>query len=68
VIRKHHPEQGLQFVKLAQHKRGLAAWVEREGEVAAGDAITLWLPPQRIYAPALPAPDQEDEDIAVALR
>jgi MOSC domain-containing protein YiiM len=67
VIRKHHPDQGLGFVKAAQHKRGLAAWVEREGKVAVGDAITLWLPPQRIYTPALAAPDPEHESIPAAL-
>jgi hypothetical protein len=49
VIRKYHPEQGLNFVKAALHKRGLAAWVEREGAIAVGDVISVWLPPQRIY-------------------
>ena len=34
------------------HRRGVTAWVERPGVIAAGDAITLWLPPQRIYSPA----------------
>ncbi|MDP4822832.1 MAG: MOSC domain-containing protein [Aestuariivirgaceae bacterium] len=47
VIRQHHGDKGLTFVKHATHKRGLTAWVEREGAIAVGDAITLWIPPQR---------------------
>jgi MOSC domain-containing protein YiiM len=52
VIARHYPEPALGFVKAAKHKRGLVGWVEREGEVKTGDAIVLWLPPQRIYAHA----------------
>jgi len=25
-------------------------WVEAEGTIRYGDAITIWIPPQRIYA------------------
>lgn len=49
VIRQHRGDAGLSFVKNATHKRGLTAWVERPGEVRAGDAITLWIPPQRMW-------------------
>ncbi len=52
VIAKHYPEPALGFVKAAKHKRGLVGWVEREGVVKTGDAIVLWLPPQRIYVHA----------------
>ena len=52
VIEKHHPEPAMGFVKAGMHKRGLVGWVEREGVVATGDAITVWLPQQRIYAHA----------------
>ena len=52
VIEKHHPESAMGFVAAGMHKRGLVGWVEREGTVAAGDAITVWLPQQRIYAHA----------------
>ena len=52
VIEKIHPEKGALFVKAATHKRGLTAWVEREGEIHMGDAITVFIPPQRIYAHA----------------
>lgn len=49
VISKAHPEKGPLFVKAATHKRGLTAWVECEGDVAVGDAITVFIPPQRMY-------------------
>lgn len=49
VIEKHHPGHGLAFPKEAQHKRGLVAWVEREGAIKIGDSIRLFLPPQRIW-------------------
>ena len=52
VILRHYPDQAMGFVKAARHKRGVTAWVEREGTVNEGDAIVLWIPPQRIYAHA----------------
>ena len=52
VIVQHHGEAGWKFVQAATHKRGLTAWVEREGEVRVGDAARLFLPPNRIYAHA----------------
>lgn len=52
VIAGHHPDPAKGFVAAAQHKRGVTAWVEREGMVRRGDAVTLFLPPQRIYAHA----------------
>lgn len=51
VVSAHFPEQRMGFVQAARHKRGVTAWVERVGTIKTGDAITLWLPPQRIYAP-----------------
>lgn len=50
VIGKHHPNPAMGFVAAGMHKRGVVGWVEREGMVATGDAITVWLPQQRIYA------------------
>jgi len=50
VIATHHPEAAPRWIRAATHRRGITAWVEREGKVACGDAITLFLPPQRIYA------------------
>ena len=52
VISRYHPEAGSGFVKSAVNKRGVTAWVEREGIVNAGDEIVIWIPPQRIYAHA----------------
>ncbi len=49
IIEKHNPEQKLGFVKAAKHKRGVTAWVEREGDVGLGDEIIIWIPPQRLY-------------------
>ena len=50
VITKVHPAEGPDFVKAARNKRGVTAWVEREGEIVNGDVITVWLPQQRLYA------------------
>jgi hypothetical protein len=50
VITEVHPTEGPEFVKAAKSKRGVTAWVEREGNVKRGDAITVWLPVQRHYA------------------
>jgi MOSC domain len=49
IIEKHNPDQKVGFVKAAKHKRGITAWVEREGDVRLGDEITIWIPPQRLY-------------------
>jgi MOSC domain len=49
VILQHHPDVTVGFVRAAWNKRGLTAWVEREGMISIGDAITVWVPQQRIY-------------------
>jgi hypothetical protein len=49
VVGQHHPEVQKQVVKMAMHKRGVTAWVEREGVVKLGDTVSLFIPPQRIY-------------------
>jgi MOSC domain-containing protein YiiM len=50
IIERHYPGHGLDFPKKAKNKRGLVAYVEKEGRIAAGDEIVLFIPPQRIYA------------------
>ena len=40
----------LGFVKAAKHKRGLVGWVEREGEVRAGDLVRIRVWEQKLYA------------------
>ena len=52
VIERHHPDPAMGFIAAAKHKRGVVGWIEAEGVVKAGDAITVWIPPQRIYAHA----------------
>ena len=50
IIEQHHPGHGLAFPKLAKHKRGVVVRVEREGVIARGDEIVLFILPQRIYS------------------
>ena len=50
VVAQHYPEPKMGLVASAIHKRGVTAWVEREGVINAGDEIILWVPQQRIYA------------------
>ncbi len=50
VVAETHPDQASGFVKAATNKRGLTAWVEREGIIRLGDTVQVWVPPQRIYA------------------
>lgn len=50
VVAQHHPEPKAGLVASAIHKRGLTAWVEREGVISSGDDIILWVPQQRLYA------------------
>ena len=49
VVGRHHPDAQFKVVKAANHKRGVTAWVEREGVVNAGDAVSVWIPPNRLY-------------------
>lgn len=48
-IERVHPGQGRAFPKVAKHKRGITASVERPGRVAIGDRARLHVPPQRLY-------------------
>lgn len=52
IIEGHFPGKGLAFANKARGKRGVTCWVEREGPIRTGDAVTLHIPPQRIYAHA----------------
>jgi hypothetical protein len=49
VIAKHHPDAAPRWIKAATHRRGVTAWVEREGSINLGDAITVFIPQQRHY-------------------
>lgn len=46
-----HPGQGKGFKTAAVHRRGVTAWVEREGTVSVGDILRLHVPDQRAWAP-----------------
>ncbi|MEM7732082.1 MAG: MOSC domain-containing protein [Pseudomonadota bacterium] len=50
-IEKDHPGQGRRFAKVAQGRRGVTAWVEREGPLRVGDALRLHVPSQRAWQP-----------------
>lgn len=41
------PGAGDKFKAAARHRRGVTAWVEREGMIRIGDAVTLHVPAQR---------------------
>jgi hypothetical protein len=49
IIERHHPGKGELFPKAAYGRRGVTAWVEREGHISTGEAIKLHIPPQRSY-------------------
>lgn len=50
-IEREHPGRGAAFRRAAENRRGVTAWVEREGVVALGEALRLHVPPQRPYPP-----------------
>jgi len=52
VINADHPGAGDRFKAAAKDKRGVTAWVEREGRVHIGDPVTLHVPGQRVWAGA----------------
>lgn len=49
IIERHHPGKGELFAKAAYGRRGVTAWVEREGHISTGEEIKLHIPPQHIY-------------------
>jgi MOSC domain-containing protein YiiM len=50
-IEHEHPGKGAGFRAAAKHRRGVTAWVEREGRIAVGEGFRLHVPPQRPYPP-----------------
>ena len=50
-VEPHHPGKG-KFLKSAlKDRRGVTAWVEREGLLKVGDTLTLHVPDQRAWMP-----------------
>lgn len=52
VIEAAHPGYGKAFKAAAKGLRGVTGWVEREGRIVTGDAVTLHIPDQRGWAGA----------------
>ena len=50
VIESDAPGHGKAFKQAAKDKRGVTAWVEREGTIQLGDSVTLHIPGQRAWA------------------
>lgn len=50
VIDTYFPGRGKYFVKQAFEKRGITAWVEKEGRLTATDSVAMHIPVQREYA------------------
>jgi hypothetical protein len=48
-IERKHPGKGRLFVKNALGRRGVTAWVEREGVLEHGDTVEVHMPPLRQY-------------------
>ena len=53
-IERVHPGKGAAFRRAAEHRRGVTAWVEREGSIVLGERFRLHVPPQRPYPPLAP--------------
>lgn len=49
-IEKDHEGHGKGFKAAALCKRGVCAWVEREGQLNVGDRLRLHIPGQRVWA------------------
>jgi hypothetical protein len=47
AIEAAHPGFGAKFKRAATDRRGIVAWVEREGVFAVGDTVRLHIPDQR---------------------
>lgn len=51
TIAAHTSGQGADFVSAARGRRGVTAWVEREGQVSIGDSLRVHIPDQRGWKP-----------------
>lgn len=50
-IENRHSGFGSKFKSAAVGRRGVTAWVEREGQLRLGQSVTLHIPDQRSWAP-----------------
>ncbi len=53
TIERARPGHGKAFKAAAKERRGVTAWVEREGTLHIGDTLTLFIPGQRDWRPGL---------------
>lgn len=53
-IEREHAGRGAAFRRAAKHRRGVTAWVEREGAIALDAGFRLHVPPLRPYPPLAP--------------
>lgn len=51
TIERARPGHGKAFKAAAKGRRGVTAWVEREGDIRIGDTMKLHIPGQRAWAP-----------------
>ncbi|WP_281856191.1 MOSC domain-containing protein [Litoreibacter halocynthiae] len=51
VIDEDAPGHGRAFKAAAKDRRGVTAWVEREGPLRVGDTVSLHIPDQRAWSP-----------------
>ncbi len=49
IIDRHYAGKGRKFIKKALHKRGVTAWVEREGSLQPGDTVDVFFPDQPLH-------------------
>ncbi len=49
-IETAHPGHGARFMRAAEGRRGVTAWVEREGTLRLGETVSLFVPAQRPWA------------------
>ena len=49
-IEDRHPTFGKRFKPAAKGRRGITAWVEREGTLSIGETVTLHIPDQPAWA------------------
>ncbi|OWU85470.1 sulfurase [Oceanicola sp. 22II-s10i] len=50
VIEDHRPGFGKAFKQAAEGRRGVTAWVEREGRLTVGDTLRLFIPDQPAWS------------------
>lgn len=55
VIEKDAPGYGKAFKRAAENKRGVTAWVEREGTIRVGDILRLHIPDQPVWSELMQA-------------